>query len=314
MKKVSRYARKRNAHPSDRHKRIVALRHTPYCASAVLHKNSSSCNPVVEEPREQAAVEVKEPEIKETEIVSQVVETTEETQTEVKPTWKQRYQMRKERIQASRIAEIDAILGKDRNSLKDLLLHPYQCMVREGRQEISASSVSSLVRLSLTWIVIAVVLACAVRRFIAAQSFSFLRFNFTSTSNLAFRIILLALLCEVITAVVNVLASRFGGNHVSFKRVLAVRSGCWLFQLVGVLLGAVVSHYQFTIGLWLIVAFVVMGFSLNHHAQSESLEIQMELQTLITVLNVFLCTYLVLQWITFLEQPLVSLLLQVSGK
>ncbi len=330
MQKHYQYSRKRTAHPSDRHKRVNALRHTPYISSntkKVISVESDQNTELVENVQNTEIEDVVEsesftgPDIDTEENTSPVEEvsekgTVEEVQQEVKKekkTFRDKRRERKHRIQQSRLAEVDAILGKKKNRLPDLLLHPYRCMINEGKSEISSSFLSSLFRLILVWITAAAMVAYTMNQIVNTQNYSYIRFNFSETSNLGLRILFIIIVCEILTAFCNMIFARLAGNHIKFKRILAVRSACWLFQLVGFLISGIVYYYYPGIGFIILTVFILMGISLNTHAQSEALDIQIELQTVVTIVCLFMCAFIIFNWISFVEQPLISLLLEIYG-
>ncbi len=308
---------RRNAVPSDRHKRAVAYRHTPYHAytyrfdSSTLFTEEDLCIGHTENMVEESDAFLKgDRETQETSIEEKAV--VEETVSEpVEKKRKSAFKRRKERIQAERNAEIDALVGRKKYSLWELIAKPYACMKNEAVQELPASGFSSFLRIFIKWFVASFLLSKYFASLVNYFDFSVLRVGFTQTAEMTFRLALMFTLCESLTYFVLGIASRFSKTPLSFGRLFAIGSMDWMAEIIGYLIAGLIGMAFPLLAFAMLVGTAVFGTVLRNKAIMECSSTRVETIAFLTGVCVIASIVFVFFWFGLTETKIIELLLAI---
>ena len=286
MKFVNHYVR-RTATPCDRHKRVVAYRHTPYVSAKTK--------------REIFLIEEKETPVVQKEIhtaakLSDVPENNIAHMQAVQDTVKEEVKLtRKQKKEFCRNAEITALINRKKYKLTDIFFRPYSCMVNEAQEEISASFLSSLLRLVMKWLVVSVFLGISFQEAVNAKGLRFLSLNFTGTASIVFGLTILFILCEVLSYVLAWIVCMIKRKGISLTRIFAVGSMDCVFMVTGFIITGFVCRKNPVYGMLLMVMFFVMDMYLRHNAFGRCTECSKELQACLFTVSVVLEAYCFIQ-------------------
>lgn len=286
MKFVNHYVR-RTATPCDRHKRAVAYRHTPYVSAKTKREIfliQEKETPVVQK------------EIHTAEKLSDVPEDNIAHMQAVQDTVKEEVKLtRKQKREFCRNAEITALINRKKYKLTDIFFRPYSCMVNEAQEEISASFLSSLLRLVMKWLVVSVFLGISFQEAVNAKGLRFLSLNFTGTASIVFGLTILFILCEVLSYVLAWIVCMIKRKGISLSRIFAVGSMDCVFMVTGFIIAGFVCRKNPVYGMLLMVMFLVMDMYLRHNAFGRCTECSKELQACLFTVSVVLEAYCFIQ-------------------
>lgn len=286
MKFVNHYVR-RTATPCDRHKRAVAYRHTPYVSAKTKREIfliQEKETPVVQK------------EIHTAEKLSDVPEDNIAHMQAVQDTVKEEVKLtRKQKREFCRNAEITALINRKKYKLTDIFFRPYSCMVNEAQEEISASFLSSLIRLVMKWLVVSVFLGISFQEAVNAKGLRFLSLNFTGTASIVFGLTILFILCEVLSYVLAWIVCMIKRKGISLSRIFAVGSMDCVFMVTGFIIAGFVCRKNPVYGMLLMVMFLVMDMYLRHNAFGRCTECSKELQACLFTVSVVLEAYCFIQ-------------------
>ena len=320
MKNSFEHSWRRSTVPADRHKRAVAYRHVPYCEYE--YRFGSSVMPqetdlqIEKEDAKVDYVSVVDDESKAT--ASEEVKQTDEekvvTEVEsrhVKKKRKSAFKRHRERVQAERNAEIDALVGRKKYKISELLFHPYDCMKNEAVQELPSSGFSSFVRIFLKWTVASLLMARYFASLVNYFDFSVLRFGFTQTAEMTFRLALMFSLCEILTYLVIGFASRFTKRPLSYGRLFAIGSMDWLAEIAGYLIAGVIGIFLPLLAFALLVGTAVFGTVLRNKAIMECNSTRVETIAFLTAVCVVVSIVFMFFWFGLTETKIIELLLAI---
>lgn len=304
MKSRRNHKWKRSALPSDRHQRACAARHIPY--AGYLYRNITASKQVEE---------------KETRSMNSV----EDVKVEPLPAVKKKEQEKKAKkekkpgalhrlnrnVQASRNAEIDALISRKHHSPVALLIHPFRCMQHEAEQELPSSLLSSIVRLLLKWIVAAVIVSLYFSALINYYDFSILRISFTSGANTAMRLCLSFAACELLAYIVITICSRVTKKPLTLARVCAAGTMGFLSEIAGLVLAGIVGIAYPLVAMALLVGVLLYGTALKGMAISKCGSLREETVAIVIGFSAMLSIGLVLLLFNLGETELLRLLLEI---
>lgn len=293
---------KRSALPSDRHQRACAARHIPY-----VHRHTVTKTEVLDERRDS------------------IIETVKESTEAEKPLFVKKKKEKKEKKekqgnvfrsfnrnrQASRNAEIDALISRKNYNPVELLVKPYGCMQNEAEQELPSSLLSSIVRLLVKWIVAAVIIAMYFASLINHFDFSILRVSFTSGAETAMRLCLVFAGCEMLTYIVIAIISRLTKKPLSFARVFAAGTMGFLAETAGFVLAGIVGLASPLAALAMLAGTIVFGTILRGMAIAKCGALREETVAIVNALCAVLSIGLVLLFFNLGETALIKLLLEI---
>lgn len=286
MKFVNHYVR-RTATPCDRHKRAVAYRHTPYVSAKTKREIfliQEKETPVVQK------------EIHTAEKLSDVPEDNIAHMQAVQDTVKEEVKLtRKQKREFCRNAEITALINRKKYKLTDIFFRPYSCMVNEAQEEISASFLSSLLRLVMKWLVVSAFLGISFQEAVNAKGLRFLSLNFTGTASIVFGLTILFILCEVLSYVLAWIVCMIKRKGISLSRIFAVGSMDCVFMVTGFIIAGFVCRKNPVYGMLLMVMLLVMDMYLRHNAFGRCTECSKELQACLFTVSVVLEVYCFIQ-------------------
>ena len=202
---------------------------------------------------------------------------------------------RKQKKEFCRNAEITALINRKKYKLTDIFFRPYSCMVNEAQEEISASFLSSLLRLVMKWLVVSVFLGISFQEAVNAKGLRFLSLNFTGTASIVFGLTILFILCEVLSYVLAWIVCMIKRKGISLTRIFAVGSMDCVFMVTGFIITGFVCRKNPVYGMLLMVMFFVMDMYLRHNAFGRCTECSKELQACLFTVSVVLEAYCFIQ-------------------
>ncbi len=290
---------KRSALPSDRHQRACAARHIPY-VRVNQAKPVSEIESIVElQPVVQQETKVK----KETAPFLRKKEKKEK-----KTGLLHRYNRN---VQASRNAEIDALVNRKKHRPFDLLIRPYSCMKAEAEQELPSSLLSSIARLLVKWIVAAVIIAMYFASLVNHFNFSILRVSFTSGAETAMRMCLVFAGCEMLTYIGIAILSRFTKKPLSFARVFAAGTMGVVAETAGFVLAGLAGLFNPLLALAMLLGTIFFGTILRSMAIARCGALREETVAIVAALCGLVSIGLVFLFFNLGETALIKLLLEI---
>lgn len=289
---------KRSALPSDRHQRACAARHIPYVRvnkvkAAVIDNNIVELQPVIN---------------KETEVKKMQFSGFQKKEKKEKIGVLHRFNRN---VQASRNAEIDALISRKKHNPIDLLIRPYSSMKAEAEQELPSSLLSSIVRLLVKWIIAAVIISMYFSSLINHFDFSILRVSFTSGAETAMRLGIVFAGCEMLTYIVIAVLSRMTKKPLSFARVFAVGSMDYAAEMAGFLLAGVAVLASPLLALAMLTGTILFGTVLRGMAIVKCGALREETIAVVVALCALVSIGLVLLFFNLGETELIRLLLEI---
>jgi hypothetical protein len=223
-----------------------------------------------------------------------------------------RREQKKEQKWESREAEIDAMISRKQYGLKGLLLHPYKCMVNEFYEEIPGSFIGSLLRMFVKWLICGMLFAEEIKKMLDAGSFSYLRMNFSTVAAMGVRVALMLCAAELILYLLHCILSLFSHRKIGFHRVLSSGTMIWLWESIGYIIAGVIGmRYDPIFCVLVMFAVVLIGLMLKNQALIDGTGLSHEIVTVVSVLVVFVCAFLVVKAFGMSETQILKMLLQM---